>query len=913
MRVFAVHKSGGWRALRRLAGVAVCLGLPWFATAVAAAEAVTVQLIWKHQFEFAAFYAAEQQGYYRDAGLQVTIREGGPGIDAVKEVLDARADFAVGTSSLVVDRYQGKPVVVLAALMQHSPIALLARRSKSVSSVLDLADQPVAVDAHDRVEIEAYLRAAGIPDARIRLVPQTDWTLASLEDGREIAKSIYLSNEPFLIRDHAHDYLLLTPRSAGIDLFGNMLFTSADTVRRKPQTVSAFRAATLKGLVYALEHPAEISSLIIERYNTQNKSRAHLLYEAEQIRELTRPDIVEPGYMSPGRWRHVAEVYASQQKMPADFDFSGFLYDPSPARIPLWLVGSLGGALLGVLVLAAVVARVRQINRQLQREIAERAQAQSALKSSEAKYRELVDNVNALILRIDMHGRITYINEYAERFFGYRAEELLGRHVIGTIVPPIEAESGRDLALLIASILTAPERYETNENENLTRSGKRVFVRWSNRVIHDAQGKSSGILAIGTDITVHKRAAAALNDAKEAAEHANQAKSRFLATMSHEIRTPMNGILGMAQLLQMEGISEDERREFATTLLNSGRTLLNLLNDILDFSKAEAGRLELESLPFAPEQVVADICALFQETAQRKGLQLAASWQGVSTATYLGDAHRLCQMLSNFVDNAIKFTEQGRIVVTALEIEAQDDVALLEFSVSDTGIGIAPEKSAQLFEPFSQLDSSTTRKYGGSGLGLSIVRSLAERMGGAIGVDSQPDQGSRFWFKVQVGRLPNLSEAGAAPMESGHPALRHTTQARGHVLIAEDLLPNRIVIDSLLRKHGCTTALVENGQQAVDLVTQGGVFDMLVMDLHMPVLDGHGATAKIRQWEQDAGRPRLPIIAITADVYDETREHCLAVGMDDFLEKPVTLDRLQAVLDRWQPHDAATTTLAPSS
>ncbi|MBU1665903.1 MAG: ABC transporter substrate-binding protein, partial [Gammaproteobacteria bacterium] len=216
-----------------------------------AGEQVSVQLLWKHQFEFAAFYAAQEQGYYRAAGLEVTLREGGPGVDAVKEVLESRADFAVGTSALVVERYLGKPVVVLATLMQHSPIALLARRGNGVESVLDLAGKPVAVDAHDHDEIEAFLRASGIPAAQIKLIGQSDWTLASLDQGREAAKVVYTSNEPFLILGREHEYLLLTPRSAGIDLFGNVLFSREAFVKQHPETVRAFREATLKGLVYA--------------------------------------------------------------------------------------------------------------------------------------------------------------------------------------------------------------------------------------------------------------------------------------------------------------------------------------------------------------------------------------------------------------------------------------------------------------------------------------------------------------------------------------------------------------------------------------------------------------------------------------------------------------------------------------
>ncbi|WP_165873552.1 EAL domain-containing protein [Parasulfuritortus cantonensis] len=467
----------------------------------AAPVPVSVQLIWKHQFEFAAFYAALDQGYYRQAGLDVTIKEGGPGIDAVGEVCDGHADFGVGTSALVVDRYRGRPVVSLAALMQHSPIALLALRRNGVESVHDLAGRPVAADPHSRDEIEAYLLAAGIPRARIHLVEQTDWTMAALDRGEVAAKVVYLSNEPFWIRGHEHEYLILTPRSAGIDLYGNTLFTTAATIQAHPDMVKAFRAATLKGLVYALGHPETVVDLILDRYNSQGKSREHLLFEAAQIRELTRPDIVEPGYQSPGRWRHVVEVYAGQDKLPADFDLTGFIYDTSPPQTPAWVPWSLAGLAALLAGALTVLFKVRGLNRQLSRENHERALAEQALQESEAKYRELVEHANAIVLRVGLDGTVTYFNEYAERFFGYQAEEILGRHVVGTIVPERESDSDRDLGRLINAILSHPEDFQHNENENMTRDGRRVWVRWANMVIPDEYGRPVGISCIGQDIT----------------------------------------------------------------------------------------------------------------------------------------------------------------------------------------------------------------------------------------------------------------------------------------------------------------------------------------------------------------------------------------------------------------------------
>jgi diguanylate cyclase (GGDEF)-like protein/PAS domain S-box-containing protein len=504
-----MNRHAAIRHLTRLIPLLLWLALPALAQAglpIQPVERTSVQLNWKHQFEFAAFYAAKEQGYYRQAGLDVTIREGGPGIDTIREVASGHADFGVGTSALVVDRYRGLPVVALAALMQHSPIALLALRNNGINSVHDLAGRPVAVDAHNRDEVEAYLLASGIPKDRIDLVDQIDWTLESVDKGLVAAKVIYISNEPYTIRGREHDYLLLTPRSAGIDLFGNILFSNAAMLRDRPQVVKAFREATLKGLVFALNHPKQMTDLILDRYNSQNKTRDHLLFEADQIRELTRPDIVEPGYMSPGRWQHVVDVFASQHKIPNNFDLTGFIYDATPQKTPAWLIWSLIG--LGLLLTAAVVVliKVRNLNRKLQNEIADRALAEQAMHESEAKYRELVDTANAIILRMGLDGAITYFNEYAEHFFGYTATEIIGKKALGTIVPTHESDTDRDLSEMISAILARPEDYEHNENENMTRDGRRVYVRWANKVILDEHGQPVGISSIGQDISDSKKA-----------------------------------------------------------------------------------------------------------------------------------------------------------------------------------------------------------------------------------------------------------------------------------------------------------------------------------------------------------------------------------------------------------------------
>jgi len=885
-----------------------------------AGEQVSVQLIWKHQFEFAAFYAAQEQGYYRDAGLEVAIREGGPGIDAVKEVVEGRADFAVGTSALVVERYEGKPLVVLATLMQHSPIALLARRKNGVASVLDLAGKPVAVDAHSRDEIDAYLRASGIPVAQIKLIEQTDWTLGSLDQGREAAKVVYVSNEPFLIRGREHEYLLLTPRSAGIDLFGNVLYSSEALLRQRPETVRAFREATLKGLVYALAHSGEIADLILASYNTQNKSRAHLLFEADQIRELTRPDIVEPGYMSPGRWRHVVEVYAQQKKMPADFDLAGFLYNPTPPQTPAWVRWALLAALVGMLVALAVVARVRAFNHKLLREINERRQAETALQASEAKYRELVDNANAIILRMAPDGTVTYFNEVAEKLFGYSSREVLGRHVVGTIVPEIESGSRRDLNDLIAAVLAEPGNYAENENENITRDGRRVWVRWANRVILDAREHPVGVLSIGHDITSQHKLELELAEyrnrleeqvqartvelvaARQEAEQLARVKSEFLANMSHEIRTPLNGVLGFAQIGLRASDGRGKAQDYFSKIIDSGKLLLAVINDILDFSKLDAGQLKVEARPYVLEKVLRESLDLLRERAEAKGLSLVLEISPDLPAQCVGDALRLQQVLLNLLSNAVKFTEHGQVALHA-SVATHRDGEQLVFAVRDSGIGISPEQQARLFTAFSQADTSTTRRYGGTGLGLAISKRLVELMGGEISLESQAGVGSTFRVRLPCLRPSLPTPPPAVPGTGATAPTALAPQLAGlRLLVAEDNEVNQMLLRELLADEGCTLHLAADGQQAVDAVRKAGwgAYDLVLMDVQMPVMNGLEATRAIHAID-----PELPVVGQTGHALAEEREKCLLAGMVEQLSKPLDPDLLVATVRKWARRSGA--------
>ena len=536
------------------------------------------------------------------------------------------------------------------------------------------------------------------------------------------------------------------------------------------------------------------------------------------------------------------------------------------------------------------------------RDAAERARAEAGASRADAErtrevLQTVIDNMRDAVALFDKDLRLTFLNHQLIEFQQYPpgvARPGTSMHDLIRFLAE-RGDFGRgDVERIVQQRAALILRPGGNRYERRTASGR--YVEFIFKPLDDG-----GLLVVHRDITALKEREEALDAAKQAAEAANLAKSTFLATMSHEIRTPMNGVLGMIEVLERQGLTKDPRR-IIVTMRESAQALLRIIDDVLDFSKIEAGRLELEATPFSLSGLVEGVLDTFRPQVLAKGLTLDAEIDAGSQDALVGDPTRVRQILFNLLSNAIKFTDQGAVRVRAGTLPLGGGSTRATLAVTDTGIGLGAEQLARLFQPFVQADSSTTRQFGGTGLGLSIVQRLAQAMGGDVAVESAPGVGSTFTVTLTLHAAPADSPLKTLLGAVARPSARVAAQSGEglRVLVVEDHPVNRDVLMLQLKLLGLAADTAENGVDALEAWARGR-YAAVLADIHMPHMDGHELARRLRAAEADRGAVRTPIVAVTANAMKGEEERCLASGMDAYLVKPVSIERLSATLERWLP------------
>ncbi|HJV36452.1 response regulator [Geomonas sp.] len=546
-------------------------------------------------------------------------------------------------------------------------------------------------------------------------------------------------------------------------------------------------------------------------------------------------------------------------------------------------------------------------------------QAERQLREQREWLRVTLASIGDAVITSDTTGRTTYLNPVAEALTGWSNEEAHSRP-ISEVFPLVNDRTGERTDDPVAYVLREQRtRTLANHTALLTRDGREIPIEDSAAPILDAAGRVAGVVLVFHDVTEKRRAQQALQAAneelaaaneelrdqseeliraREEAEAANRAKSQFLANMSHELRTPMTGVIGMLDLVLMDELPT-EQRDCVESARTAAHSMVRILNDILDITKIEAGKLSVEEKPFSLRRCVRDTYDILHPAARGKGLLLEARVAEELPDALNGDRTRISQVLTNLAANAVKFTEKGKVTIEVTMGAPRADGRLpVTFTVSDTGIGVPQQKRELLFREFSQVDDSHSRRFGGAGLGLAISKELVERMGGKIGFDSEEGKGSRFSFSI-----PLQPAAGVQPGEAVQPAPPRQATAGPlsgkRLLLVEDDETVRRTLTTMLDRFGYRIDCAENGRQAVDL-WQDGRYDLVLMDVQMPVMNGFEVTGIIRERELASGG-HVPIIAMTAHALKDDRENCLAAGMDGYLSKPIdfreTLETIRQALE----------------
>ena len=857
---------------------------------------VTIKLHWEHQFQFAGIYAAKEKGFYRQAGLDVEILSGYN--HPYDEVENGNVDFGISGTGIVMEYMKGRPFVALGATFQSSPYVWLVKADSGIYSAADFIGRTINRQS-EADDLTAIFLQQHVDTSKINFVPPSKNYLNDLISGRIDGVTAYISNEPFYMQEQNEPYRVISPRDYGINFYSDILFTTEQYIHDNADLVDAFRNATYRGWTYTAEHTDEIIDLVLEKYNPQHKTPAHVHYEAEQLLKLSLYPTVEFGHITVSRWKQIADVYESLGINKKQRDLDEFIYTEPDNEVLMfkWLVMILGSLSLVIIIFylfkrhhnRILTEEIQTKTESIKQELENRSALEATAKQESLKLQTLLDNTIDSVITIDGNGIIVSFNKASVQLYGYEADEIIGQNI--TALMPA---SYRDMHKLgMSRFLSTDESRiigKPIELEALHKSGTIFPIELT--ISHFKWDEKHFFTGIARDISRQKAEQKALLQAKLEAERANKAKSEFLSAMSHELRTPLNGILGFSQLLLTDNDpppSEQQRHQIKQ-IIESGEHLLNLINDVLELSKIESGNIQL-STEHIPIKHIFDACLPMLETMAKK-YDVEITLPEQNDTVVVADLTKLKQVFINLVTNAIKYNKAGGQVIITTRLVPQN--GCLKMTITDTGHGIPISKQAHVFTAFERLGQEYAN-IEGSGVGLSISKRLIEAMGGKIDFASTEGQGSSFWIELP---LSTQQPAWQSEQRPALEALNKQVSARRndaqlnteprHVLYIEDNPANIRLIEVFFSRyphvtfHNCVSA--EDGLEFIHQQRP----DLILMDINLPGMSGIEATRILKNSDEFKD---IAVIALTAAAMQENKDSAKGL-FTAYVTKPIDFAQL---------------------
>ena len=854
-----------------------------------------IQLKWSHQFQFAGYYAALHRGFYREEGLDVTIKPGGPQVLVDDEVLSGRADFGVLGSELIQMRTSGKPLVLLAVIMQHSPRAIIVRADSGINAPADLVGRQLMINLNEDTEFRAMLTAEGIPYEKLSITPKDKTAEAKFIEGKIDGLNGSIGNQPIIFQGAGIPVKTIRPISYGIDFYGDSLFTSESHVNDHPEQVEKFRRATLKGWYYAMENIEEIVDLIVAEYSP-GKSREHLLFEAEAIRKLILPDLVDIGHVSRHRIERIAQIYADLDLVQPDYSLKGFLYNPDRNNASIVRVISI---LSVILTIAAICGAILLLfNARLKKCVVERTEE---LRSSNSLLKAVIEGTTDAIYLKNLKGQYLLVNNAALKALGKSESEVLGKDD-SELFPP---ESARVIAEVDRHVLQsgqpqiAEELLETSYGLSSWLANKSPY--------RDPDGIIIGLIGISRNISDLKQTENEKRALQKQLIQAQKMESigKLAGGIAHDFNNILAAMMGYTEIVRDDIPEGSQAANDLDQVMAAGHRAKELIKQILTFSR----QTETEKRVLQPAVLVKEIIKLLRSSMPAT---IAIEQEIVTDSGFiLADPTQIHQILLNFCTNAFHaMEEQGGTLTVSLKAKTLTENDLLsepgvqpgefvQLSIADTGVGIAPEILDKIFDPYF-----TTKEMGkGTGMGLAIVHGIVKDCNGFITCHSKPGEGTVFHVF-----LPVIDEE-ILPATEDPADIRFGNE---RILFVDDEEILAEMGKTMLERFGYRVTVRKDSTEALAIFrNQPAQFDLVVTDQTMPGMTGSDLARHVLQI-----RPDMPIILCTGYSSAISEEQALALGIRGFALKPLAKKDFAAlvrkVLDEGKPLPPVASGLAKS-